>query len=131
MMTPRLALLISILASTLTFKPLDAQLDSQSSQAAALQFQVPIPDARLVPDSQRRAPADSGSGSGAHWRRGVIGGVIGLVVGLAVCTAISNAINEGTGFSTCTTKGNTMFAAGGFALGFAIGWLTTPRRTPL
>jgi hypothetical protein len=26
--------------------------------------------------------------------------------------------------STCTTEGNLTFAGGGFALGFAIGWLT-------
>jgi hypothetical protein len=57
--------------------------------------------------------------------RGTIGGVIGAVAGLATCTAISNAIaDEGTGFSTCTTKGNLMFAGGGMVLGFVIGWLT-------
>ena len=56
-------------------------------------------------------------------RRGLIGGAIGAVAGAAVCTAISNLTNEGTGFSSCTRKGYLLFGAGGFALGFAVGWV--------
>jgi hypothetical protein len=62
-------------------------------------------------------------------RGGVIGGLIGSVAGIAMCTLISNAFfNEGTGFSTCTTKGNVLFGAGGFAVGFTIGWLRASRK---
>jgi hypothetical protein len=40
-----------------------------------------------------------------------------------MCTVLSNAFfNEGGGFSTCTAQGYLMFAGGGFALGFAVGW---------
>jgi hypothetical protein len=56
-------------------------------------------------------------------RHGLIGGAIGAVAGAAVCTAISNLTNEGTGFSSCTRKGYLLFGAGGFALGFAVGWV--------
>lgn len=61
--------------------------------------------------------------SGQRLRRGLVGGAIGAVAGAAVCTAISNLTNEGTGFSTCTRKGYLLFGAGGFALGFAVGWV--------
>jgi hypothetical protein len=75
------------------------------------------PMAGGVPQQSRNAP---------RLRRGVIGGLIGAVAGVATCTLISNAFfNEGgSGMSTCTTEGNLTFAGGGFALGFAIGWLT-------
>lgn len=74
-----------------------------------------LPDA-LPPDSQ---------GGSNRLTRGVIGGLIGAVAGVAVCTLFSNAFfNEGEGFSTCTTKGNLMFAGGGLAVGFAVGWFT-------
>jgi hypothetical protein len=70
-------------------------------------------------------PVPQESRSSPRLRRGVLGGLIGAVAGVATCTLISNAFfNEGGGMSTCTTKGNTTFAVGGFALGFAIGWLT-------
>jgi hypothetical protein len=36
----------------------------------------------------------------------VLGGVIGAAAGVAFCTVVSNIVkDEGTGFSTCTTKG--------------------------
>jgi hypothetical protein len=66
-----------------------------------------------------------GSPRSRQLRRGVLGGVIGAVAGVATCTLISNVFfNEGEGLSTCTTKGNLVFAGGGFAAGFAIGWFT-------
>ncbi len=87
-------------------------------------------DARLYP-SHRAQPASPrlipppASGADERLVRGTIGGLIGAVAGLVTCTAISNAIADaGAGFSTCTTKGNLLFAGGGFALGFLIGWLT-------
>jgi hypothetical protein len=53
-------------------------------------------------------------------RNGVIGGVVGAAVGVGVCTILSVAFFEGNG---CTTKGNVAFGAGGFALGFGVGFL--------
>lgn len=56
-------------------------------------------------------------------RNAVIGGVIGSVVGIGVCTGISSLMNDSAkgGFSTCTTKGNLAFAAGGFVAGALVG----------
>jgi hypothetical protein len=82
---------------------------------------VASPVHAILPDA---FPPDSQGGSN-RLTRGVIGGLIGAMAGVAVCTLFSNAFfNEGGGFSTCTTKGNLMFAGGGLAVGFAVGWLT-------
>jgi hypothetical protein len=52
----------------------------------------------------------------------VLGGVIGAAAGVAFCTVVSNiAKDEGTGFSTCTTKGYLLTGGVGFALGFLVG----------
>ena len=59
---------------------------------------------------------------GNRARHALIGGVIGAAAGIVVCTAISNYVNEG-GFSTCTTTGYVVHAAGGFALGALVGYL--------
>jgi hypothetical protein len=54
----------------------------------------------------------------------LLGGAIGAATGIVVCTVISNLVKDpGTGFSTCTTKGNLGFALGGAALGALLGWL--------
>lgn len=80
-----------------------------------------LPIHETIPDE---LPSESTGGTN-RLTRGLIGGLIGAVAGVAVCTLISNAFyNEGGGFSTCTTKGNLMFAGGGLAVGFAVGWLT-------
>jgi len=65
------------------------------------------------------------SGASRQLQRGVLGGLIGAVAGVAACTLLSNAFfNEGGGISSCTTKGNLIFAGTGFALGFSTGWFT-------
>ena len=52
----------------------------------------------------------------------LLGGVIGAAAGVAFCTIVSNiAKDEGTGFSTCTTKGYLLTGGVGFALGFLVG----------
>jgi hypothetical protein len=52
----------------------------------------------------------------------LLGGVIGAAAGVAFCTVVSNIVkDEGTGFSTCTTKGYLLTGGVGFALGFLVG----------
>jgi len=85
--------------------------------------------APTVPSSVLETLADGlppePNGGSNRLTRGLIGGLIGAVAGVAMCTLISNAFfNEAGGFSTCTTTGNLMFAGGGLAVGFAVGWLT-------
>lgn len=55
----------------------------------------------------------------------LVGGVIGSAAGILVCTGISNlAKDEGSGFSTCTAKGNVALGlGGGFGVGALIGAL--------
>jgi len=85
----------------------------------------PPPVEQLLPLRPTTGGVPQQSGNAPRFRRGVIGGLIGAVAGLATCTLISTAFfNEGGGMSTCTTEGNLAFAGGGFALGFAVGWLT-------
>ena len=51
--------------------------------------------------------------------------ILAATLFLALASSATIAIAEdGAGFSTCTAKGNLIFAGGGFALGFLIGWLT-------
>lgn len=85
--------------------------------------------APTVPSSVLETLADGlppePNGGSNRLTRGLIGGLIGVVAGVAMCTLLSNAFyNEGGGFSTCTTKGNLLFAGGGLAVGFAVGWVT-------
>jgi hypothetical protein len=55
-------------------------------------------------------------------RNAFLGGVIGAAAGVAFCTIVSNiAKDEGTGFSTCTTKGYLLTGGIGFALGLVVG----------
>lgn len=70
----------------------------------------------------RRPPAPN-RGETNRGRSAVIGGIIGSVAGVVVCTGISSLTNDSAdgGFSTCTTKGNLLFATGGFAVGAAVG----------
>ena len=51
----------------------------------------------------------------------LLGGAIGTVAGVAFCTAFSNLVNEGTGFSTCTTRGYLLTGGVGLALGLLVG----------
>ena len=52
----------------------------------------------------------------------LLGGVIGAAAGVAFCTVVSNMVkDEGTGFSTCTTKGYLLTGGIGFALGLVVG----------
>jgi hypothetical protein len=55
----------------------------------------------------------------------VFGGIIGAGVGLLTCTIVSNLLAgaETQGITTCTKRGNLMFAGGGFVLGATIGAL--------
>jgi hypothetical protein len=54
----------------------------------------------------------------------VLGGIIGAGAGVVFCTVVSNiAKDEGTGFSTCTTKGYLLTGGIGLALGLVVGLL--------
>ena len=80
---------------------------------ALLDSHVSTPSVRTVTSSQHGA------------RRALVGGVIGAVGGVVFCTAVSNVANDSAGgFSTCTLKGYLLTGSVGFALGFAVGWLT-------
>jgi hypothetical protein len=58
-------------------------------------------------------------------RHALIGGAIGAVAGVAFCTVVSTLANDSAdgGLSTCPLDSYLLFAAGGFALGFTIGWV--------
>jgi hypothetical protein len=58
-------------------------------------------------------------------RHALVGGAIGAVTGLAVCTAISTWADDSAdpGLSFCPLDTNLLFAGGGFALGFGLGWV--------
>lgn len=55
----------------------------------------------------------------------LIGGTIGAFSGVIACTLISTLLvnSELDGITTCTTRGNLIFAGGGFVLGATIGAL--------
>jgi hypothetical protein len=57
-------------------------------------------------------------------RHALIGGAIGALTGVAFCTVISTLADDSAdgGLSTCPLDSYLLFAAGGFALGFTIGW---------
>jgi hypothetical protein len=57
-------------------------------------------------------------------RHALIGGAIGALVGVAFCTVVSTLADDSAdgGLSTCPLDSYLLFAAGGFALGFTIGW---------
>jgi hypothetical protein len=57
-------------------------------------------------------------------RHALIGGAIGALAGVAFCTVVSTLADDSAdgGLSTCPLDSYLLFAAGGFALGFTIGW---------
>jgi hypothetical protein len=57
-------------------------------------------------------------------RHALIGGALGALAGVAFCTAVSTLADDSAdgGLSTCPLDSYLLFAAGGFALGFTIGW---------
>ena len=90
--------------------------DSTSISASFALFRHP----RSVPQPFLPIPLAAQRSGQARAKRGIVGGVLGAVAGVGVCTLISVSFFAGSG---CTTKGNTMFAVGGFAVGFSIGIL--------
>jgi hypothetical protein len=58
-------------------------------------------------------------------RHALIGGAIGALAGVAFCTVVSTLADDSAdgGLSTCPLDSYLLFAAGGFALGFTIGWV--------
>ncbi|MEO7358692.1 MAG: hypothetical protein ABI120_00075 [Gemmatimonadaceae bacterium] len=115
--------------------PIRAPLDSQRSARVALPLEgrtrlvyvrlwLPISAAAVNPmprgDWTRPVPE---AGASHRKRNAIIGGVIGTVVGLGACTAISNVMDDSARrrVSTCTTSGDLIFGAGGFAVGALIG----------
>jgi hypothetical protein len=58
-------------------------------------------------------------------RHALIGGAIGALAGVVFCTAVSTMADDSAdgGLSTCPLDSYLLFAAGGFALGFTIGWV--------
>ncbi len=59
-------------------------------------------------------------------RHALIGALIGGAAGVVTCTVISNLVkDEGTGFSTCTTKGYLLLGGSGAGLGAVLGLLLT------
>ena len=134
-MSRRLPLLFTLLLTSLPFNSGVAQAFAPSTGELSLASPVLVRDAGLVPAPMRYSPPPyrsspllpSDSARDRHWHRGIIGGLVGLVAGVAACNLLSNALfNEGPGTSGCTTRGNLAFGGSGFALGFMIGWLTTP-----
>ncbi len=128
-----LTLLFPLGAVVICHAPVAAQASrSKTTTDRARRYAMVAVDSRLYPQPARPVFPHRPSplpvlsdGSSERLPRGLIAGAIGAVAGVATCTLLSNAFfNEGGGFSTCTTKGNLLFAGGGFALGFAIGWLT-------
>jgi len=121
-----LPFLIVLQTTGITLVALDPSAASLGVAVTVDQRLYPTPAAQGVQHHPVLPALPQGPSQSRQLRRGVLGGVIGAVAGVATCTLISNVFfNEGSsGMSTCTTKGNLVFAGGGFAAGFAIGWFT-------
>lgn len=111
-----LALLLAIL-------PRAASAQDAGPVAGAAIFESWQPMAFSSPVGSRRNLTPP-AGFSERVGRAVMGGAIGAVGGVVFCTIVSNlAKDEGTGFSTCTTKGYLLTGGVGFGLGFLVGWL--------
>jgi len=124
-MPPLISLLVFLNGTGLTAVTPAVEPEPVSLRVTIDHRLYPPPVEQLFPLRPMAGGVPQESHTAPSLRRGVIGGLIGAVAGVATCTLISNAFfNEGGGMSTCTTEGNLAFAGGGFALGFAVGWLT-------
>jgi hypothetical protein len=120
-MSNRLALLIAGLvlatvpAQAQTRQPLPATPLRFESWQPGAPFEARVDPARITVAASSRDRA----------RHGLIGGAIGVVAAVAFCTTISTLANDSAegGLSACPIDTYLLLGAGGFAAGFAIGWV--------
>ena len=107
------------------------------SVAGLAQAQAAAPLAADLPARfkswQPSAPVDRGlnpavghvaASSPQRRHHALIGGAIGALTGVAFCTVVASLVDDSdSGLSTCPADTLLLFGAGGFALGFGIGWI--------